>query len=40
MASKYLTSEKMTLVVVGDVAQLTPQLKAVKVLKSFGEIGE
>jgi len=40
MASKYLRPEKMTLVVVGDKAQLTPQLKALEALKGFGNIGE
>ena len=35
MARKYLTPEKMTLVVVGDKTQLTPQLKAVKTLESY-----
>ena len=31
----YLTPEKMTLVVVGDKAQITPQLKAVDALKGY-----
>ena len=35
IAKKYLTPEKMTLVVVGDKANVEPQLKAVQALKGY-----
>ncbi|NMP30320.1 insulinase family protein [Thalassotalea sp. M1531] len=35
MVTKYLTAEKMTLVVVGDIATVEPQLKALEALKQY-----